>query len=43
MYPAPANRIAFGAALGRPTADAQTGYREIQPYTAEDKFVFGSW
>ncbi len=28
----PANRLAFGAALGRPTADAQTGYKEIQPY-----------
>ena len=28
----PANRLAFGATLGRPTANAQTGYKEIQPY-----------
>lgn len=27
-----ANRLAFGAALGRLTADAKTGYRDIQQY-----------
>lgn len=26
------NRLAFGAALGRPTTDTQTGYKEIQQY-----------
>ena len=26
------NRLAFGAILGMPTADAPTGYEEIQPY-----------
>lgn len=28
----PANRLAFGAILGIPVADAQTGYEEIQSY-----------
>ena len=28
----PINSLAFAAALGRPTADVQTGYKEIQPY-----------
>lgn len=28
----PVNRLALRAVLGKPTADAQAGYREIQPY-----------
>ena len=28
----PINRLAFGAALGRPTADVQTGYKDMQRY-----------
>ena len=28
----PANRLAFGATLGKPTADIQTGYKKILPY-----------